>query len=82
METEDIDLWVAPSAVGPAPQGLDSTGDPVMNLPWTQAGFPSLNLPSGTSANGLPLGMQLVGRWYEDESLLIWGREIEAKLKA
>ncbi len=80
MEAEGIDLWLAPSAVGPAPEGLESTGDPIMNLPWTQAGFPSLNIPSGQSANGLPLGLQLVGRWQADESLFEWGRAIEAWL--
>ena len=30
----NIDLWISPSTVGPAPKGLESTGDPVMNLPW------------------------------------------------
>lgn len=77
METEGIDLWIAPSAVGPAPEGLASTGDPIMNLPWTQVGFPALNIPSGTAANGLPLGLQLVGGWSADEALFEWGRAVE-----
>ena len=37
MIDNNIDLWICPSAIGPAPKGLESTGDPVMNLPWTQA---------------------------------------------
>jgi Asp-tRNA(Asn)/Glu-tRNA(Gln) amidotransferase A subunit family amidase len=77
MEKNAIDLWLAPSAVGPAPKGLESTGDPVMNLPWTQVGFPSLNLPTGHSAEGLPLGLQLIGRWFGDEALFEWAKEIE-----
>ncbi|MGZ9166881.1 MAG: amidase, partial [Anaerolineales bacterium] len=39
----NLDAWIAPSTIGPAPKGLDSTGDPVMNLPWTQAGLPAIN---------------------------------------
>jgi Asp-tRNA(Asn)/Glu-tRNA(Gln) amidotransferase A subunit family amidase len=81
MDDEGIDLWITPSAVGPAPEGLESTGDPVMNLPWSQVGFPSLNLPTGKAANGLPLGTQFVGKWNEDEAIWFWGKEIEALFK-
>lgn len=77
---QNIDLWISPSTVGAAPKGLESTGDPVMNLPWTQAGLPALNLPAGTDQQGLPLGLQLVANWYKDESLLFWGREMEKAL--
>jgi Asp-tRNA(Asn)/Glu-tRNA(Gln) amidotransferase A subunit family amidase len=77
----NIDLWIAPSTIGPAPKGLDSTGDPVMNLPWTQAGLPAINLPAGKSENGLPLGLQVVGNWYKDESLLFWSKDLEKVLK-
>jgi Asp-tRNA(Asn)/Glu-tRNA(Gln) amidotransferase A subunit family amidase len=77
----NIDLWIAPSTIGPAPKGIDSTGDPVMNLPWTQAGLPAINLPAGESQNGLPLGLQVVGNWYKDESLLFWSRDFEKDLK-
>lgn len=73
----NIDLWVSPSAVGAAPKGLDSTGDPVLNLPWTQAGLPAINLPAGKNKDGLPLGLQVVGNWYKDESLLFWAEELE-----
>lgn len=77
----NIDLWVCPSTIGTAPKGLESTGDPVMNLPWTQAGLPALNLPAGNSQEGLPLGLQVVGNWYEDESLLFWAKDLEMVLK-
>ncbi|MBM4423862.1 MAG: amidase [Chloroflexi bacterium] len=80
MNAHGIDLWVAPSAVGPAPKGLDSTGDPVMNLPWTHAGMPSCNLPSGRNTDGLPLGLQLAARFNADEHLLAWAAEIESAL--
>lgn len=76
----NIDAWITPSTVGPAPKGLESTGDPIMNLPWTQAGLPAVNLPAGKNQDGLPLGLQVVGNWYKDESLLFWSRDLEKVL--
>lgn len=70
MDEHGLDAWVAPAAPGPAPHGLASTGNPVMSLPWTQSGLPTLNIPTGTAANGLPLGTQFIGRWWGDEHLL------------
>ena len=78
---DNIDLWITPSTIGPAPKGLDSTGDPIMNLPWTQAGLPAINLPAGKSPEGLPLGLQVVGNWYKDESLLFWSKDLEKVLR-
>lgn len=77
MDNHRVDLWIAPSAVGPAPEGLDSTGSPAMNLPWTHAGLPTLSLPTGFSADGLPLGTQFIARFGEDETLLAWAVELE-----
>ena len=82
MITEGIDLWLSPSAVGAAPRGLANTGDPVMNLPWSFAGLPSLTLPSGLSNNGLPLGLQVTGDFYQDELLLAWAPLLEKALIA
>jgi Asp-tRNA(Asn)/Glu-tRNA(Gln) amidotransferase A subunit family amidase len=81
MAEAGLDLWAAPAATGPAPRGLDSTGDPVMNLPWTQAGLPALTIPAGQAANGLPLGLQLVAGWMADEGLLAWGEGIESVVR-
>jgi Asp-tRNA(Asn)/Glu-tRNA(Gln) amidotransferase A subunit family amidase len=77
MKDAGIDVWICPSAPGPAPEGLASTGDPIMNLPWTHAGLPVLGLPAGRHAGGLPMGLQVVGRWNEDELLLAYGLELE-----
>jgi Asp-tRNA(Asn)/Glu-tRNA(Gln) amidotransferase A subunit family amidase len=77
MTDSGIDAWIAPSTVGPAPRGLEATGDPVMNVPWTQAGLPSINIPAGTHANGLPMGLQIVAQWNEDEALVGWAAELE-----
>ena len=77
MDEHGLDFWVAPAAPGPAPHGLASTGNPVMNLPWTQSGLPALNIPTGTAANGLPLATQFIGRYKGDEALLQFGAEWE-----
>ena len=58
------------SARGVAPQGLEATGDPVFCTLWTLTGFPSLNLPLLANADGLPIGVQLVGAHGRDERLL------------
>lgn len=73
------DFWISPAAVGPAPEGLSSTGSPIMNLPWTHAGLPTLVLPADLSAEGLPLGLQLAARFGRDEELLAFGRTLEAQ---
>ena len=79
MEEGGIDLWISPAAPGAAPLGLQSTGDPVMSLPWSHAGLPTLTLP-GHSVDGLPMGLQIAAGWREDEALLIWGHDIEHAL--
>jgi Asp-tRNA(Asn)/Glu-tRNA(Gln) amidotransferase A subunit family amidase len=57
---QDYDLCVSLSATGPAPLGLGSTGDPVFGAASSLLGVPSLSLPV-LQAEGLPLGLQLVG---------------------
>jgi Asp-tRNA(Asn)/Glu-tRNA(Gln) amidotransferase A subunit family amidase len=67
------DLWISPAAPGPAPLGLSATGSPIMNLPWTFAGLPTLALPAGLAKSDLPLGLQLTARFGRDEELLAMG---------
>jgi Asp-tRNA(Asn)/Glu-tRNA(Gln) amidotransferase A subunit family amidase len=80
MEEAGIDMWLSPSAPGAAPKGLDSTGNPVMNLPWTHSGLPTLSLPSGLNRQGLPLGLQVAAGWYQDELLFSYGTLIQAAM--
>lgn len=79
MAKHGVDLWLSPSATGPAPKGLQSTGDSVMQLPWTQAGLPLLSLPTKL-IDGLPVGIQLAGRYREDLALLDWAWAMERSL--
>jgi Asp-tRNA(Asn)/Glu-tRNA(Gln) amidotransferase A subunit family amidase len=52
-----------------------------MSLPWTQAGLPTISLPAGRAANGLPLGLQCVGRFMADEQLLAWAAPLSEVLR-
>ncbi len=80
MEEKGIDVWICPAAPGPAPEGIETTGNPIMNLPWTYMGMPSATVPAGRASNGLPLGLQCVAPWNEDEALLAWLEGIAAAL--
>jgi Asp-tRNA(Asn)/Glu-tRNA(Gln) amidotransferase A subunit family amidase len=77
MDMHEIDLWISPAATGTAPEGIASTGDPAMNLPWTHAGVPTITIPSGKDKNGLPYGLQITARFMKDETLLSWARGVE-----
>jgi Asp-tRNA(Asn)/Glu-tRNA(Gln) amidotransferase A subunit family amidase len=74
MKREGVDLWICPTAIGPAPEGITSTGSTLMNLPWTHAGMPALTLPAGKAKNGLPLGLQVIAPAMADERLLAWAK--------
>ena len=53
-----------------APAGLESTGEPTFCTLWTMLGLPAVSLPLLQGANGLPLGVQLVGPRHGDGRLL------------
>lgn len=76
LAAHDADIWATPAAPGPAPATIRTTGDPVMNRPWTYAGVPAVTVPAGETADGLPLGLQLVGPYMEDERLLLWAARV------
>jgi Asp-tRNA(Asn)/Glu-tRNA(Gln) amidotransferase A subunit family amidase len=59
---------LTPAAVGPAPLGLSTTGDPRMNAPWTALGTPAISIPMPVT--GLPLGLQLTADLNQDARLL------------
>jgi Asp-tRNA(Asn)/Glu-tRNA(Gln) amidotransferase A subunit family amidase len=42
--------------------------------------MPAVAVPSGVNEAGLPLAVQLVARFWADEALLAWAREVEAAL--
>jgi Asp-tRNA(Asn)/Glu-tRNA(Gln) amidotransferase A subunit family amidase len=75
-----IDAFLTPGAPGAAPEILNTTGNPVMQAPWTIVGVPSISLPAGLSKEGLPLAVQLVGRPKGEKDLLALARWCEKVL--
>ena len=66
----DADAVLTLAAVGEAPAGVASTGDPQFARLWTLLGLPAISVPGLTGASGLPVGVQLVGRYGHDAALL------------
>jgi Asp-tRNA(Asn)/Glu-tRNA(Gln) amidotransferase A subunit family amidase len=67
---QKFDVILAAPATGEAPKGLGFTGNPIFCSLWTFIGTPAIALPVSKSSNGLPLGIQLVGNYRDDEKLL------------
>jgi len=65
----DYDAILTPSALSEAPL-MGSTGDPVCCTIWTLCGLPCINLPLLTGENDLPVGVQLIGGFRQDDRLL------------
>jgi len=82
MDGQGIDFWVCPSSNGPAPRGDRPTGYGAMTTLWSYAGLPCVSLPGATTEAGLPLGLQLIGRFGQDEALLSCARYVHRKLDA
>ena len=75
---EKFDGLMTPAATGTAPEGIGSTGDPVMNAPWTLADFPTMTLPHALGSNGLPIGVQFSSPPLQEGLLLEMGKAIES----
>ena len=77
----DVDVLICPATTGTAPD-LTTTGSPAMNSPWSYTGLPTVSIPTHCAANGLPLGVQLVGRIKDDSTLLNSAIWCESKIAA
>ena len=75
------DLLITPSAPGEAPAGKTTIGDPAFNRIWTLLHVPCVTLPVSRGPHGLPIGVQLIGRFKADRQLLAQARWIEAELR-
>ena len=65
----EYDAVLLPAATGAAPP-VTNTGDAVMNRIWTALHVPAITVPFWRSADGMPLGLQLVGRLGTDRALI------------
>jgi aspartyl-tRNA(Asn)/glutamyl-tRNA(Gln) amidotransferase subunit A len=81
VQAEEPRLWITPATTSVAP-GRATTGSPALNSPWSYCGLPAVTFPSGGTHDGLPVGLQLVGRRQGESSLLEAARWCEAALGA
>ncbi len=66
----DYDVILTPSAPGAAPHGIGATGVANFNWLWTLMGTPCVNVAGLSDPAGLPLGVQIVGRFGRDRAAL------------
>ena len=76
---DGVDVLVAPSTMGEAPAGIDATGDPLFNRIWTLLRVPVVHLPIARSAQGLPLGVTVVGPIARDRQTLLGSHWIHTR---
>jgi len=69
QEHHKIQLWISPATLTTPPKGLESTGSPLMNLPWSFIGFPTLTHYVDKSLDNLPIGIQYTAELGKDEYL-------------
>jgi Asp-tRNA(Asn)/Glu-tRNA(Gln) amidotransferase A subunit family amidase len=75
-----VDVLLTPSAPGPAPAGLLSTGSSIFNRLWTLLGVPCVNVPGLRGADGLPLGVQVIAPFGHDRRALEAADWLERRL--
>ena len=75
---EEYDAILTPAASGPPPRGLESTGDPSPNAPWTALGVPAISIP--LPGRRLPEGLQVAAAWNFDDVLVALAAEIERSM--
>ena len=77
---QDAPLWLRHCAISPDGTTIAFTykGD-IYTVPVNIAGIPSLSLPCGTDSKGLPVGMQLIGKAFDEATLYRAGNAYETE---
>ena len=75
-----FDVLLAPAAPGEAPPLWHPVPNPWVYMVWTTMHVPSLTLPVLRGPNGLPIGVQIIGRHYDDRRLFEWSQWIYERL--
>ncbi len=78
----EFDILLTPSAPGEAHVGLEGTGSAVFNRNWTLLRLPCVNVPTAQGPHGLPVGVQVVGRYAQDAATLAAAAWVERALAA
>ena len=81
---EDVDVILTPTTPSPAFALGEKSGDPlqmylndIFTVTVNMAGLPGISVPAGLSSEGTPLGLQLIGRPFDEETLFRAARAIE-----
>jgi amidase len=67
----EYDALLSPSAMGEAPEGLASTGEPTFGASWTVLHCPAVTVPVFRGPQGLPIGAQITGPLGKDGATLL-----------
>ncbi len=63
--------------IGEKKSPLEMYATDIFTIPVNLAGLPAISIPSGNDKKGLPIGMQLIGKWFKEEELLQIAYSIE-----
>ena len=77
----NYDALLCPSAPGEAPEGIETTGSPIFQSVWTLLHVPIATIPGATGPTGLPVGVQLVGRPADDDTILCLAKWFHQRFK-
>jgi aspartyl-tRNA(Asn)/glutamyl-tRNA(Gln) amidotransferase subunit A len=72
---DSVDVLITPTTTGSAPLSATFDPDVLLRAPgftqlWNLSGLPAISVPCGFSADGMPFGMQIIGRPFEDATVL------------
>jgi Asp-tRNA(Asn)/Glu-tRNA(Gln) amidotransferase A subunit family amidase len=70
---EEYPFIVTPAAAGPPPRGLESTGDPTPNAPWTALGVPAITVPVAGA-----VGLQITAAAGHDDELVAFAAGVQS----
>ena len=73
------DCYLVPATTTEAP-GIETTGDPAFNSPWSFTGLPALSMPCQLSQSGLPLAIQLISQSNTELKLFQLGKWCEKEI--
>ena len=81
---EKVDALLTPTAPSSAFAIGENEGDPikmylndVFTVPTSLAGLPGMSVPAGLDSKGLPLGLQIIGKAWDEETVLKVAQNIE-----
>ena len=81
---EEVDVIASPTTPTPAFKFGEKSNDPIemylsdiYTVSANLAGIPALSVPCGVSSEGLPIGIQFMGRWLEENTLFQVGKKCE-----